>query len=62
MDELNCVVCHQRLTTSTGRLHNNVWTVWCPSCKTVNRLEPDPNLGGKLVAKLHKDTPNNKGG
>ena len=51
MDDLNCYSCNEHLTASTGKLENNIWTVRCPKCKAVNRLEPDAKLGGKLVAK-----------
>ena len=51
MDEqLTCISCKAPLMASTGKFQNNVWTVQCPACKAVNRLVPDPKLGGKLVA------------
>lgn len=51
MDDLKCYSCHEPLTTSTGKLQDNVWTVLCPACKAVNKLVPDPDRGGTLVAK-----------
>ena len=53
MDDLKCCACNEPLTTSTGKLQNNVWTVKCPACKAVNKLVPDPNHSGSLVAKKH---------
>jgi phage FluMu protein Com len=51
MEDLKCYSCNEPLATSTGKLQNNVWTVVCPECKAINKLVPDPNRGGALVAK-----------
>ncbi len=51
MDDLKCHSCNKPLTTSTGKLHNNVWTVVCPDCKAINKLVPNPDRAGSLVAK-----------
>ena len=53
MDDLKCYSCKEPLTASTGKLQDNVWTVLCPACKVVNKLAPDPDRGGTLVAKKH---------
>lgn len=42
MDDLNCFSCNVHLTSSTGKLQNNVRTVQFPACKAINRLEPQP--------------------
>ena len=49
MEELRCFSCKAGLGSATAVLKDDIWTVPCPSCAVINRLQPHPDRDGGLV-------------